>query len=732
MPKIYNLCQTPLRGSFYYIINPGDFREIQKHKVGGVNMKSIRMKITAAIVVCSLITASIISLLSISDTRDLSNSAAEKELVLTCENTGEEINALISRIEQSVDTITDIAMDRLDFSKFKNNNAYVSEYTDGLMKDFFTFAENTDGAITAYIRYNPEFTEPTSGIFLTRNDTESAFDSVTPTDFSMYDPSDTAHVGWYYLPVANKAPLWMDPYLNANINVYMISYVVPLYENGTSVGILGMDIDFGQLTSVVDNSIAFDTGYSFVVSSTGNVLYHKEIEAGTDLAEYNDGELSSVKDFVLDSSNEGKTLQYTYEGNDKYLTYMALDNGMKLVLTAPLEEIKADANALSKQIFLFLVMGLVIAVILGVLIGGTIAKPIKKITEIIKQTAQLNFHKAKDIDKLMKKSDETGVMAKAVNEMRSVLRELVNNMENVKDDLLGSMQRLDDVMRENNSISEENSATTQELAAGMEETTASATMIVSNIDGICVNVADIRELSEREQEESREIMARARELRDNTSASNEKAMSIYENMKKRTEEAIEKSKVVAKINELTDNIRDISSQTNLLALNANIEAARAGDAGRGFAVVATEIGTLANQTFQTVDGINEIVNDVNDAVVNMTSCIQVIMDFLEETVVADYSAFGQVGERYEKDAESFANSMQHIYAEISELNRKITEIVDAMEGVNRTITESAGGVNIIAEKSGEAVKRTLEGYEHLRESENSLDILKGLIEKFNV
>ena len=241
-----------------------------------------------------------------------------------------------------------------------------------------------------------------------------------------------------------------------------------------------------------------------------------------------------------------------------------------------------------------------------------------------------------------------------------------------------------------------------------------------------------QELSEREQQESREIMTRARELRDNTSASNEKAMAIYADMRTRTEEAIEKSKVVAKINELTDDIRDISAQTNLLALNANIEAARAGEAGRGFAVVATEIGALANQTFQTVDGISEIVKEVNEAVVNMTDCIQVIMSFLEETVVEDYSTFGQVGERYEKDAESYAESMQHIYSEISELNRKIVEIVDAMDGVNRTITESAGGVNMIAEKSEDAVQKTLEGYENLRESETSLNHLKELIERFNV
>ena len=78
---------------------------------------------------------------------------------------------------------------------------------------------------------------------------------------------------------------------------------------------------------------------------------------------------------------------------------------MKVVLTVPLEEIKADANALSGKILMFLVMGAAIATVLGILIGSTIAKPIKRITKIIKQTAQLDFKRTADIDKLMNKKE---------------------------------------------------------------------------------------------------------------------------------------------------------------------------------------------------------------------------------------------------------------------------------------------------------------------------------------
>jgi methyl-accepting chemotaxis protein len=695
-------------------------------------MKSIRAKVTVSIILCSLISSVLISVISITYSSKTAISDAQTELAMSCENASSEINALVSRIEQSVNTISDIALENLDFARFQTDSAYVESYTESLRDDFVTFAEHTDGAICAYIRYNPDFTDPTSGIFLTRPDTQSEFTSSTPTDFSIYDKDDVAHVGWYYIPVENKAPIWMDPYLNENVNIYMVSYVVPLYVDGVSVGIIGMDIDFGQMTDYTDSVKVFDTGYSFIVDKNGIIQHHASIPAGTDLREYEGGSLAFVGDFMEDDANQSTMIEYTMDGESRYLTFSKLDTGMKLAMTVPTAEVKAHAQAVTIQTIGAMSLGLIISIVLGILIGSSISGPIKKITDIVKQTAALNFKKTKEGSKLVERKDETGSMARAVGEMRGVLRNLVSDMEQIRDHMLGNMEELDNVMKENNAVSEDNSATTQELAAGMEETTASANMIVSNIGTIQDNVTGIRNLSQNGQEESREVRDRARKLRDTTVTSSNRTMEMYESMRKRTDEAIEQSKVVAKINELTENIRNISSQTNLLALNANIEAARAGEAGRGFAVVATEIGTLASQTFQTVDGINQIVEEVNAAVNNMTDCIRVIMEFLDKTVVTDYNSFKEVGEKYEDDATVFADSMGRIYEEISELSEKIDNIAQAIDSVSDTINQSTEGINLIAEKSGDAVAKTAEGYDRLQENREGLQHLKEMIDKFEL
>lgn len=693
-------------------------------------MKSIKTKIIVSIVVCTLLSSVSIGLLSVFRVYQMSNQAATEELSLLCKSGASEVDALISRIEQSVDTLSSIAIDRLDYSKFKNNDSYVTRYTNELMSDVLKFSEHTDGTVCTYVRYNPDFTNPTSGIFLTRNNTSEPFTSTTPTDFSTYDKTDLEHVGWYYIPVENGAPIWMEPYLNGNVNIYMISYVVPVYINDESVGIIGMDIDFSQITEMVEQITAFDTGYAFLYNAEGKLMSHTGYESGTDMTAAGFDE--TVKTFLCNKENEGEILGYSYNGVSRSVVFSQVGNGMYLGLTAPDSEINASATRLSTTLLAFCAGCLVVCVVLGVILSFSIAAPISKITTIVRQTAKLNFKKTGTGEGLAKRKDETGVMAGAVNDMRSVFRELIGDMENAENVLLSDMEKMDVIMRETSEMAEDNSATTQQMAAGMEETTASATVIMEEIDMIKNSAQDIRSLTSKGQKTSDEVKGRAEQLRSTTETSSDKAMNIYGSMKERTEAAIEQLKAVEHINDLTEDIKKISEQTNLLALNANIEAARAGEAGRGFAVVATEIGSLANQTFQTVGGINEMVTEVNGAVSNMTDCIATIMDFLENTVVADYDSFRKIGEDYETDANTFATSMNRIYSEITELDEKISQIAEAIVNVNETIGQSAEGVNVIAEKSAEAATNTTRGYELLRESKESIARLKEIIGRFEL
>lgn len=140
----------------------------------------------------------------------------------------------------------------------------------------------------------------------------------------MYDPSDVEHVGWYYIPVQNGKETWMEPYLNSNIGVYMISYVIPIEVDGESIGIIGMDIDFSEFTDTIDSLSIFDSGYGFLVNESGKVMYHKDLEIGSNLADADSG-LQSVVDALGNEQTEETAVSYTYQGKDKVMYYKTLE-----------------------------------------------------------------------------------------------------------------------------------------------------------------------------------------------------------------------------------------------------------------------------------------------------------------------------------------------------------------------------------------------------------------------
>lgn len=694
-------------------------------------MKSIKTKIIVTVILCSLVSTFICGAISIVNSVSTSYEDSQQEMQLKCVSQSDELDTMMQNVSQSVEMVYSIAVAKLEHAaSFRTSRDYVDTYTKQMLPILMQSAQNTKGALTAYIRYNPEFTEPTSGLFLTRNNSDSEFESVTPTDFSMYDPSDVEHVGWYYIPVQNGKETWMEPYLNSNIGVYMISYVIPIEVDGESIGIIGMDIDFSEFTNTIDSLSIFDSGYGFLANDSGEVMYHKDLEIGSNLADADSG-LQAVVDALGNGQTEETAVSYTYQGKDKVMYYRTLENGMKFVLTAPKTELQAKSKQLAGQIFGGAAFATVLAVIIGVVLGFTITKPITQIDGIVKQTADFEFASNPANQHLYKRKDETGRMAISLHNMRKNLRQMVANIRHVYTDLKNTTEQLSDTTKRVREMSSVNTDTTQELAAAMEETAATMETVNTTVSDIKERATDIERYSKEGRESSVEVKERAGQLKLKTQAASEKTVQMYENVQQKTEAAMEQAKAVEKINQFTQAILEISSQTNLLALNASIEAARAGEAGKGFAVVAGEIGTLAAQTSTTVGSINEIIAEVNEAVANMTGCLKESTDFLEQTVLKDYEDFMGVADQYTKDATVFDDDMSAISGQINTLLSSIVEIADAMQGVSSTVSEAADGVTDIAQKTLE-VSGIVQGNETLVDNNRENIVrLNSVIEMFH-
>ncbi len=693
-------------------------------------MRTIKAKIITSVIVCALISAAVCGGISIWNSGKSSYEDAKTNMQVQCDNQGQALNSMMQKIEQSVNTLYSISLERLaDADRFKTSKEYVDEYTAYMENILLDFAKHTDGALTAYIRYNPEFTEPDSGLFLTRNDSESEFESVTPTDFSMYDPSDTEHVGWYYIPVENKKPTWMSPYLNSNINIYMISYVIPIYINDESFGIIGMDIDFGHLTDKLDATKIFDTGYAFLTDAEGNIMHHKGMDLGTSIGGLGDG-MDTVSEALKAGKAESSFLSYRYEGESKGMCYMTLTNGMRYVLTAPDSELKAHALQLVWLILAGAAAALLIAAVLGVVMGLQITGPITKINKIVMNTANFDFKQNPDNARLYRLADESGQMAKSLHDMRGNLRKMVSDIRVAYTELQETTKKLSETTEQVNTLSLQNSDTTQDLASSMEEAAATMENINQNILNIRENVQAIKTQVDDGRENYEASRQRADKLKATTDQASRKTTHIYEDVQGRAVEAIEQARSVDKINQLTQAILDISNQTNLLALNASIEAARAGEAGRGFAVVADEIGQLAAETSETAGNINDIIAEVNTAFKNISDCLRQSLEFLEKTVLKDYDGFMKVAEQYTEDAAGFQEDMDVINDKVEVLFQAIVDIVEAVDGVSGVVGGAAQGVTEVAKKTHDMTDSVEANVDLMGVNQENITRLKGIIDMF--
>ena len=290
-------------------------------------------------------------------------------------------------------------------------------------------------------------------------------------------------------------------------------------------------------------------------------------------------------------------------------------------------------------------------------------------------------------------NDEIADLGNGINLFMDKLQEILkliientNYMENVVAEVDGS------VVKSNDSASDL-SAMTEELSATMQDVGLSVNTINDNADDMLKDVEIIATKSDDINQFSKEMKANAEKIesdaRYNMVQTGEKVGNILDVLNK----AIEDSKSVDQVNNLTNDILNISSQTNLLALNASIEAARAGEAGKGFAVVADEIRQLADSSRETANKIQSINSVVVAAVNNLSDNANNLVSYLQQTILPEFQTFVDGGVKYKENASYIENAMDEFVEKTDVLKKNMDEIAHSINTITTVVDDGAAGVN---------------------------------------
>lgn len=379
--------------------------------------------------------------------------------------------------------------------------------------------------------------------------------------------------------------------------------------------------------------------------------------------------------------------------------------------------------------FVFAIGALIVAFLIST---RKVVNPIVKTNKELKEISALINDNNGDLTKRVnvKSSDEIGQLAQGINQFLDILQNTIGKIVEGSKNLDNMINSVGENVTVSNDDAQDVSSAMEELSATMQEIAATIQTVNDNTESVGKNVVDIADKTGQINNYSQDMRERADSLAKSADENKRTTDEMLGNIVGTLKKAIEDSKSVERVNELTGEILNISSQTNLLALNASIEAARAGEAGKGFAVVADEIRQLADSSRDTANNIQAINEHVTSAVYQLIDNSNKIIKYIEETILADYDSFVQAGAQYNEDACYISETMQEFAEKTEKLKELMKNTVESIEGISSGVEQSANAVTSSAVSTSQLVEQMNSIDKEMSESRNTVGELKAQTDVF--
>ena len=388
-------------------------------------MKSIQTKIIVLSMVVIIVCSGIIGGIGIMHSKMISDQNSAQIMNLLCKEEGKKLEHIFHSIEQSVKIIAHNSVQNVEMKKVLQSETLRKLYIEELRSTVLASANSTEGAMAVYVHFNPEMAPADSGIFYSKSVLTESFREQKVTDLSRQDGNDTEAVQWYYKPIEAGEAVWLSPYYNGKAKEKVISYVMPIYQEGNLLGVAGMDILFEDLKKEIAGVNVYDTGYAFLLGENNEMIFHPLGRTEFPLGK-TEKWLRYEKQMLLD--NAGRTVfEFEDQGERYKLAFCRMDNGMKLMLVAPTYEIDRERNELVGDIISSVFVISAFGILISVTISQGIIRPLKELTEASKQIATGNFQ----VSLLARSKDEVGELSKSLQQTLDCLREYMDRMNDL-------------------------------------------------------------------------------------------------------------------------------------------------------------------------------------------------------------------------------------------------------------------------------------------------------------
>ena len=466
-----------------------------------------------------------------------------------------------------------------------------------------------------------------------------------------------------------------------------------------------------------DNGDVWKGGYN--ISKSESLLDNIKEESGMDVTFFygNERIMTSAKDRdgnrLLGSPAGEKIVEKVLKGGENYFSSsVSLDGTLNYGYYIPVYQKGTDSepigmifagvdkqakdntiNGIILMVLLSVIFVMAACIVIAVIMSVSITRSLQKGISKVQKVADGELGSPIE-EKLLKRNDEVGDLAKAIDTLQKTLQNIVSKIAQSTDNIKMAANELGVTAKDTNYTMKQVEDAVSSISENITEQAKSTKTTTDNIVlmgdqigrtseevGLLNQNADVMRKS---SEQAAYTIQQLRQINDKVKES----INTITRQTNLTNESAQKIQAAIGI------ISSIAEETNLLSLNASIEAARAGESGRGFAVVASQIQKLAEQSNSSSCEIEEITNTL---ISNSDEAVE-IMRQVHEIIDSQSQNMSDTENIVSKVMDGINTSLEKI--------EKIEYATEQLESSRNRIVETVEGLSDIAEQNAASTEET--------------------------